>query len=255
MDRETAIRLDNAVDLTPEEVVALLAQQYSDHPERMEEIGQLYGVTSRTLKFEVFDRYFPNAYRNDSDFKMAFGRKRSAMAYPISLRREHATPAFRHTWEAWLLSPVCSKRGFMQQRIFDALEPGNGNSQTAIVGLLWMQAVAESPMPVDWKNSSARQLLYPIQGWGTPDQVIDWSLQWLSIAEKGGFAVSTDGDKEKDFHELLYTQLTWSGENKSEERHKVYIAAVRSLDISKLPPKQQQLLKRVLDTYSAYERK
>jgi len=255
VDRETAIRLRNATDLTPDEVIALLAQQYSEQPENVEEIGELYGVASNMLKFEIFNRYLPNVYRDDSDLRRAFGRKRSAMAHAIPLRREHTAPAFRHSWEAWLLSPICNKRAFVQQRIFDALKTGNGNSQTAAVGLLWMQAIAESPTPTDWKNSCAQQLLYPIQSWGTPDQVLDWSLQWLSIAEKGGFAVSTDGDKKKDFHELLYTQLTWPGENKSEERYKVYVTAVRNYDISKRPPSQEQLLKRVLATYATYERK
>lgn len=256
IDPETGARLLTATDLSSEEVVASLARQYFEHPERVEEIGALYGVPASRLDNGVLNRYFPNADTNSPVFGRAVGGMTSrATERPMPLRPKHAAPGFRRSWEAWLLSPYCKKRMVMRQHVFDALSAGGGNQQTATVGLLWLQSVSESAWSAEWKREFAHPLLHAIQKWGTADQVVVWSLQWLTAAEKGGFVTSPDGNKERDYYEVLYNILTWPGENSSESRYKFYVEAVRKCDISKLPPSHQRLLKRVLATYATYERK
>ena len=256
IDPETGARLLTATDLSREEVVASLARQYSEHLQTVEEIGALYGVPAEKLDTGVLNRYFPNANTNSPAFGKGVGGFASRVrGLPMQLHPKHAAPAFRHSWEAWLLSPYCEKRRVMRQHVFDSLSAGGGNQQTATVGLLWLQSVSESAWSAEWKRQFAHPLLHAIQRWGTADQVVVWSLQWLTEAEKGGFVTSPDGNKERDYYDVLYNILTWPGENNSESRYKFYVEAVRKCDISKLPPSHQRLLKRVLATYATYEHK
>jgi len=251
--RETAVRLQIANELTLEEEIALIAFQHAEAPGQIEAIMALYSVPRERVPFDVFNRYLPGLYPNEVTFRGQF-RNVPENAYR-SLRNvpyfqvfpQHKTPEYRTVWEALMIAPFADvTERLARKHTFTALEK-IGNRQTAELALFRMQSIADSGLDLQKKSEAALSIQLKFGYWGTPEEALEWWLRGLSIAEKGGFAANDN--KDRDFFHMLYLLLTFPGEYPSEERHKVYIPVVRSYDLSKLPPSQQQVLKKAMATH------
>jgi hypothetical protein len=251
--RETGVRLQNAKELTVEEEIALIAFEHAETPGRTEAIMALYSVPRARVPFDVFSRYLPGIFPNEVAYRGAIrdvpeSAYRTQLAVPYyNVFPQHKTPEFRTAWEAVMIAPFADVTERLARRhTFKALEK-IGNKQTAELALFRMQSISDSGLELQKKNATALAVQVNFAFWGTPEQVLEWSLRGLSIAEKGGFA--TNNSESGDFFRMLYLLLTFPGEYPSEMRYKVYIPAVRSYDLSKLPPSQQQVLKKAMATY------
>ena len=249
IDADTSLRLQSVPDLSREEAVAVVAQQYAENPTNVEEIEKLCGYLPWYVPFEVLNRRYPNRYKNAEEFRAAVGRTKLHGSRTLSPSPEMLQPAFKPAWEAWLLAPIGQKSMNVRQQLSKALQAVHGNAQTAKVALFWMQALADFPSAPEWKYKLTRNYIFEFEKWGNPEQELEWMLQWLTIGEQGGFADAIGDTSGFPLRDMVFKSLTWRGENSSEGHHKKYIPVVRAYDLSKLPQSQQDLLKKVMANY------